>query len=390
MGNSIPYLIYVLIYLLLYFLINQKITERTSQFCVICCILVFVIFYGCAGFVQTDCIVYYSEYNKVPIIGDGIIEYLNKDNFDKFFLLYISFIKTLGCDYHSYILINSIVDITLLMVILRRYLPRNMYPLFFVIFIAYQGLEFEFNLQRNTKSIFLFLISLKYVENRKFIPFFLLNIIGFLFHWTSFILFPLYFVLNRRLSQKSYFVMIALCVFLAFISNYLISTISPSFINMFPERISNKLTTYLFEEEKFKGASLSMYDIERYIWAIIIGMSYNKIVDSNKKYVTIFNLYILYMIAVSLGMGMEIIGIRIGVIFVASFWILILSAISSENKVVSKIINISIILFSVMHLYNFTSKSVFCEYDNWLLNEKIIPYEVRKERLDYYKEMKIL
>jgi hypothetical protein len=184
--------------------------------------------------------------------------------------------------------------------------------------------------------------------------------------------------------------MIALCIFLAFISNYLISTISPSFINMFPERISNKLTTYLFEEEKFKGASLSMYDIERYIWAIIIGMSYNKIVDSNKKYVPIFNLYILYMIAVSLGMGMEIIGVRIGVIFVASFWILILSAISSENKVVSKIINISIILFSIAHLYSFTSKSVFCEYDNWLLDEKIIPYEVRKERLDYYKEMKIL
>lgn len=390
MGNSIPYLIYVLIYLLLYFLINQKITERTSQFCVICCILVFVIFYGCAGFVQTDCIVYYSEYNKVPIIGSGIIEYLENGDFDKFFLLYISLVKTFGCDYHLYILINSIIDITLLIIILRRYLPRNMFPLFFIVFIAYQGLEFEFNLQRNTKSIFIFLISLKYVENRDLLKFFLLNIIGFLFHWTSFILFPLYFILNRKLSRNSYFGMIIFCVFLAFISSYLISSISPSFVNMFPERISDKLTTYLFTEEKFKGASISMYDIERYIWAIIIGLSYNKIIDNNKKYVPIFNLYILYMVAVSLGMGMEIIGVRLGVIFVASFWILILSLISVEKQRISGIINIFIILFSVIHLYSFTSKSVFCEYDNWLLNKEIIPYEERKERLDYYKKLKEL
>jgi hypothetical protein len=159
---------------------------------------------------------------------------------------------------------------------------------------------------------------------------------------------------------------------------------------MFPERISDKLTTYLFTEEKFKGASISMYDIERYIWAIIIGLSYNKIIDNNKKYVPIFNLYILYMVAVSLGMGMEIIGVRLGVIFVASFWILILSLISVEKQRISGIINIFIILFSVIHLYSFTSKSVFCEYDNWLLNKEIIPYEERKERLDYYKKPKEL
>ena len=133
-----------------------------------------------------------------------------------------------------------------------------------------------------------------------------------------------------------------------------------------------------------------MYDIERYIWAIIIGLSYNKIIDNNKKYVPIFNLYILYMVAVSLGMGMEIIGVRLGVIFVASFWILILSLISVEKQRISGIINIFIILFSVIHLYSFTSKSVFCEYDNWLLNKEIIPYEERKERLDYYKKLKEL
>lgn len=381
MGYSTPYFIYVLVLLLIFALLNVKAVRNSlSNILTLIVALSFVIFFGCAGYVQIDCLNYLGLYEELPTWGNGILSFISESHFDSFYLMYLSIFKTIGLNYSSYEFINTIVDVCLLFCILRRYLPNHLYPIFLIVFMAYQGLEFEFNLQRNTKAIFLFLLSIPYIEQRRWQPFFILNTIGFLFHWSALCFFPLYFFIHKKLTRSSFFSILVISIVLAVISKTIILDLVNVFGKLLPESVGSNILKYISLERYNNATGLKLYDIERFVWAFIIGLSYNKLVSYNSKYVILLNLFCCYMLAFSLGKGMSIIESRIGMLFIPSYWVLIVSILHVEKTKVKILIVTILILLSISHIYLITKGDIFFEYDNYIFSEQMIPLETRLER----------
>ena len=139
---------------------------------------------------------------------------LYNGRFEFGFLVYSSLIKTLFENYHIWIFINTFIDLAVLYLIFKRY--SSSIILSFLFFVVYMGLTIEFNLFRNSKSIILFLLSIKYLLMRKSFPYFFLNILGCTLHLSAFIFCHyILFWLNgcRKLFYGWFFFLLIICFF---------------------------------------------------------------------------------------------------------------------------------------------------------------------------------
>ena len=199
MPYSIPYLIFILFLLSIFFLQNSiNFTQRSIRALNMAVTLVFLLFFGFRGFIGWDWTLYFPFYEQL-----GNIFHLNfsEHRFDIGFVIYASLIKTLNFDYHSFVFISTLIDVVLLHIFFKRYLPEKYYALGFAVFFAFWGFILETDLMRNVKGMLLFLLSLKYIENRNLSKFLLLNMLGLSFHWSSIVFFPLYFFLEYQHEQ---------------------------------------------------------------------------------------------------------------------------------------------------------------------------------------------
>ena len=126
-------------------------------------------------------------------------ESLYDDGVEFGFVLYSSLIKTILPNYHCWVFINTLVDLSVCFWVFRKFSLSIV--LSFIVFFAIQGLTLEFNLYRNVKAIDCFLLSLPYLKERKILPYLALNLLGTLFHLTSFLYLPMYFVLTKRIPN---------------------------------------------------------------------------------------------------------------------------------------------------------------------------------------------
>ena len=104
----------------------------------------------------------------------------------------------------------------------------------------------EFNLYRNTKSFSLFLLSLPYLQNRKLLPYLLLNMTGCLFHISSMIYLPLYFVLYRKMSKEIILDKLFYCQYSYFMNIHFTSDIMNLVMDVLDvDRVSRKIVGYM-------------------------------------------------------------------------------------------------------------------------------------------------
>ena len=131
--------------------------------------------------------------------------YLNNYDIGTFeggFVTFMSIVKLISSNYHFFILVCVVIDVSILHVFFKRH--SSNYAFSFLIFIAlYLGAELD--ILRNMKSIGLFLLSVKYIQQRRFLPYLLLMTLAFMFHSSTLFLFPLYFV-PRTLPRQCFIV----------------------------------------------------------------------------------------------------------------------------------------------------------------------------------------
>lgn len=146
-----------------------------------------------------------------------------------------------------YFFFLSIITITLIWVYLTN--PNNEFVFAAVLlFLSVPGMYFNtFNLTRQFFSAAIFLYAIKYIEDRSLIKYSVSILIASTMHVSSIILWPLYFVLNRRYHIMVY-VMLSVILFIAALS---LADIIQS-VAMFADRYS----VYLASEQDSSGASL--------------------------------------------------------------------------------------------------------------------------------------
>jgi hypothetical protein len=243
------------------------------------------------------------------------------------------------------------------------------------LFLVFYGLTFEADLMRNVKSLLLFLLSLKYIENRNWVKYFLLNFIGLSFHWSSFIFLPLYFFLHKPISLRTFIVL--------FIAGNIIFLLQISFIKPIILFIGNALggtyqervTTYLNSDIYGRSAVFSLGYLERFFTSAIILFYYGKLKMQSKSNILFLNAFIIYILLYLFGREIEIFSLRFCALFAFSYWILIPQAIQVSDNIMKYILLLAFSILSVAKIHIQTN-TIFYQYDT-ILSGKIKTYEER-------------
>ena len=208
---SLPYYIVFLFLFSLAISVNNKPRVQQRDKLRLSFILL-IIFIGLRGYVYSDWISYLAFFEEVPFLFDlQLFDLTERFIFEPGFIIYTSCIKSICNNFHFFIFLSSLIDLWILLLAFKKYLKNPI--LGFAIFFAISGLSMEFNLLRNMKSIMLFLISLKFVQEKSFGKYFIFNMIGYLFHQTSLLYIPLYFVLGRNWNRKFIILLFILAIF---------------------------------------------------------------------------------------------------------------------------------------------------------------------------------
>lgn len=326
-------------------------------------------FVGCRGFLFTDWMSYYPFFYNAPTIFDNAKEinsYLGYLNWEKGFIWFTIFFKSFFNNYFFFQFFSFLIDYIILIQFFKNNVEKDLSWAIFFLFL-FEGFQIEINLLRNTKAMMLFFISLKYLKQRKIIPYLLLNICGIFFHTSALFFLLLYFILplkyNRKLIFSLYFIGIIFCILNFQWIPALLKHLLP-FLG-FNKRLVILINSYM---QDAGGRSISIGFLERILSFILVFYYENKILKLNEKYRIYINAFYIYTLLFLFGNSFSIIYQRIGLLFVFSYWIvypLILKVCSIKRK--------KILLF-IIFLYGFVKNvngntNILCKYNNFLIHE---------------------
>ena len=380
---SFPYL------LLVFFLIFLSITEYAftgykliKSIVQLSCLGLFLFFFGLRGFIGWDFVNYYPLFNDIPkLFSVHFISFISKSPTETGFLLYTSFIKTICNSYIFYNFVNTLIDLIIINIFLTRYSPN--YALGFLMFLVLGGFYLETDLLRNAKSIMLFILSIKYLLERNTAKYFIFNLIGMTFHVSSIFYLPLYFIAHRSINRNMLIIL--------FIIGNILFLFQIEYIRIVVRNISEilggrftLLANQYFSNKLFSASyGLTIGYVERLITAGLVIMLYKRLLNYNSYSVVFINLFIYYFIIFFFFGELKFISVRVGSLFLISYWILIPTLFEvlrlSNNKFIFLLF---FFFYSVFKTYGMTN-SVLFKYDNVLFSYD--KFNLRKNILLQYQ-----
>ena len=371
---AIPYVI--VFFILSYLYVKERKGNKSAPKVAFFILLLFI---GLRGHVYSDYVSYYPFFEELPTVFELDFEKLYVGGYEFGFVFYSSIIKTLFPNYFCWVFINALIDLWVCYSIFKKY--SFSIVLSFIAFIAFTGLSLEFNLYRNSKAIALFLLSIPYLKERKIVPYMLLNLGGSLFHASSLLYIPMYFILTLKFSKIfiwSAFVVVNILMFSHIsITSKLVELVT-SLLGM--EQISGKLNDYLFNGEKI---GLTFSYLERSFSFILFTLFAPRLVIRNDYNRIFYNCFFVYYILFNLFADVRVFADRIPLLFAFSYWLLYPNVIQVIQRKNNKYIFL-IFFFVLCFMEVCRNNRIMTMYDNLLWG--ILPYEDRLEIFEHYME----
>jgi len=358
-------------------------SPRSKQYIRYLCIGAFLFFFGLRGFIGWDWSNYYLVFRDTPSLFDAEFpKYLSESFIEKGFITYLAAVKQIWPNYHFFVFVSSLIDVLILNIFLKRYIPR--YALGFLVFILMGGFIQETDLMRNTKSIFLFLLSLRYVKERKPVKYFALNILGMMFHLSSVIYLPVYFLLNRKIPRYAFVIIFILgnLIFLARIEY--IKPIVFFLTQIIGGKFSYLARVYLESPQYAAAYGISIGYLERLGTSLLLIIFYDRIMNASRYSVIFINAFIIYFVLFFYFAEASVIAARLGQLFIFSYWF-IWPAFADSFKVwgYKNIYLAGLCMYALLKMYVLPN-SILYRYDNALLGAT--PFEDRIQIFNRYSE----
>ncbi len=356
----IPYLLLVVILYILYLIEKGKYRVISKKGAIWTAYIIVFWFIGFRTFIMSDFIVYFNLFKSIPNIFH-INEYnFNKSSYEVGFIIYTSLIKGLTSDYFVWVGINTLIDMCVFAFFFKKYCKSMILPLIF--FIAFNGLLIEFNLYRNVKGIDCFLLSIPYLQRKKALPYIALNTLGTLFHYSSIIYIPLYFILSREMPKWLIWggIVVANILFLFDIGiiNLIISQLPISdFIIIY-----NKLAGY---QSSAIEVGFSVGYFERLIAILLFSIFYNKLISHNKANIIFYNCFWIYYMSYLVFYEVRVFVERIPMLFIFSYWVLYPALIYVKTRYINLIKTWSVLIVTLKIYSTFSLESARYENQLW-------------------------
>jgi len=363
---SIPYICLVLYFILLYF--TEYLVKKQDAYLVVNQQIIrlaagggLLLFFGFRGFIGWDWTIYYPTFQSVPSLFSLNEFDFGETRYEPGFVTLISFVKLFTHNYHFFIFINTLFDIAVLITLINQF-SRISYALSCLVFIMFGGYYLEIDLLRNAKSIMLFLLSLKYLKERNILSYFILNIIGCLFHFSSLLYLPLYFFLHKQISKK-----IIIPIFIAGALLFLLQVeyIRPTILKIIPilgEKATVAVQKYFSDELYSSRYGITIGFAERMVTSLLILIYYNKLIKLDRDNILFINSFLIYFIFFFYFAEINIIPVRVGGLFSYAYWILypaLFTVIGNKNN---KIIFLSFIFAYSLIKITGMSDTIFYKY----------------------------
>lgn len=377
---SWPYLVlFLVLVVLMFWEFRQLKNEKETSYIRWAVIIVFVFFFGLRGFVYTDWVLYYPMFDKLPTIWDGGLTKVLSTDFSEEFLTDVSvgkaglelgfvyfavFFKSIINDYFAFVFLNTVIDIILLDIFIRRY--SKYYALSFIVFLIFGGLILEFNLLRNFKALLFFMLSLKYLQERRMLPYMVLNVAGFFFHSSALIFLPLYFILNKQWPSWLVWTIFVLGNIIFLLHIKYLQPVTLAMADMMGGRMGVKIRLYFASDFYSQAYGLGLGYIERILTFLGVILFQKKLKEQSSYNQIFINCYLLYFIIYFFFAEMMVAVERLSLLFVFAYWILYPEFLFLINKAFNKWILLIVFLgYSVLKLAQANS-NIFSKYDNLL------------------------
>ncbi|MCD8186255.1 MAG: EpsG family protein [Rikenellaceae bacterium] len=322
MNYSLPYLLFVTLLMML--TVMERVGKRnraTVRYTHYGCIILYLLFIGLRGYIGTDWYNYRIIFEQIPTLFSGQWEEFRSGNFQEIgFLVFATAVKSLWNDYHFFVFLNACLDMVILHVFLNRYV--SWYTLGFLLFFIMGGLTLC-ELVRNSRSVGLFLLSIRYVIERRPIPYVTLNLVGMSFHLSSLIYILLYGFI-RRPWPRWLFVWVFLLGNVVFL--FRLEIVRP-LLEQWGEAVGGRLQLYLVQ---YVGHELydvpygwSIGYVERIFTGLIVLVFYRRLMVGKGFHTPFLNLYLFYFAAFFFLSEMRELAARTSLLFVCSYWVLV-------------------------------------------------------------------
>lgn len=221
----------------------------------------FIVFIALAGLrfrVGGDTLAYMSAFESLPKLENLKDFSFSSAEFDPLWYVFNAIVKFIYDDFIFFQIVHAIIINTVVFWFIRKYSSYKYITLVFYYILYY--FYFNFEVMRESLSICLFLISVPALMEKKWIKYYLLSFLAFLFHSSALILFLIPF-LKREINFKYYVLCILLLLFFFVISSSSIFS-SLSFVNF---RLARKIELYTSLEINIFGSIMRLMVITPFI-----------------------------------------------------------------------------------------------------------------------------
>lgn len=312
---AIPYIVLIIILGFMAILLYQR--HEDEELChklIICGIAIYFIFFAFRGFINTDWLSYYYEFDKCS--WDLLTNYEIGKSREPGFLIFMLICKTLVPSYQFFVFAQATLCTFLLYSFFRRYSSNIL--LSFVLMLVFEGFTINVNLMRNSISIYTFLNALPFLYSRKPTQYFAMCLLALSFHFSAIVYFPLYFILHRRLNKWVYLTIFVACiaVFILHIPILLkllqLTGIGGAFVDMKVDAYTTMSTARGF----------GMGFIERLITGFLVFCYYEKLCDIRPENKMFINSLVAFFIANFMFSEFAETSKRFYILFIFAYWIL--------------------------------------------------------------------
>ncbi len=231
-------------------------------------------------------------------------DFSNLKYYEEFgFTLYMKLFSSLNIDFWDFTVITKSLCYIVFIATIEKYLNKfsSIAIMYFVpCFGFYLFIDCPF---RNLIAITIFLLSIKYLIQKKKLIYISFICLAATFHFSAFIFFLLPFLFEKKISSKIWIIL--------FITIYILFT--PEFIKPIIRLIGNivpyvelKFNGYVGNDSEFASGKIFSIGMLIPIVFFILFVKYRKSIEDNKLGIPIFNMTMLYLLFYRLAVSIEI------------------------------------------------------------------------------------
>ncbi|MDC8098919.1 EpsG family protein [Chryseobacterium rhizosphaerae] len=312
------------------------------------------------------------------------------------FALLNSIVKFFGGGIQVIFFIISLVSTSLLRNNVQKYSPLPVFTL--LVYYTFFFFIFDLSGLRQGLAIQIFFYSIRYIESKKFFKYMCAILLAVTIHWTSILLLPMYFVLNKKASIRNVIIIIvASTVIFSFQIKWLGAFMGDilSQINGFT-LLAGKVNAYTTNDVFSQNRGWNMYSFYVYIKIILLlAITYKKrndiIKDEKSKYFNIFfNLSLAQFFCIFTFYEFYEMSERFKFYFLISEvvlfpWIIVSFYFKFQKQIISFVCIIFVFFNSYIYLLELPTAIAYTPYQNYiiykLMDKESTGYQRLKEHI---------